>query len=160
MTAAIATPPAAVGPDPADLLWVGARPTGRRGRVVVDVVGEVDDYTAPLLAACLHGQSARSAVRRLVLDLSRVRFLSGAGVAVIEDAVRRCTARGARLELRTGGHEVLARALALAGLPADVPGADALRRRASGSPRRTAAPRRRRSRGPRNVARRSPPAGG
>jgi len=156
MTAAIATPPAAVGPDPADLLWVGARPTGRRGRVVVDVVGEVDDYTAPLLAACLRGQSARSAVRTLVLDLSRVRFLSGAGVAVIEEAAGRCAVRGARLELRTGGHEVLA----LAGLPADVSGADALRRQVAGSRRRTAAPRRRRSRGPRNVARRSPPAGG
>ena len=101
MTSATATLPVAVRPGPADLLWVGARPAGRRGRVVVDVVGDVDDYTAPLLAACLHGQSARSAVRTLVLDLSRVRSLSGAGRAVIEEAADRCAARGARLVLRS-----------------------------------------------------------
>ena len=134
MTSATATLPATVGPDPADLLWVGARPTGRRGRVVVDVVGEVDDYTAPLLAACLHGQSARSAVRTLVLDLSRVRSLSRAGHAVIEEAAERCAARGARLVLRPG-------------------------QRPPRVPTRAAPPRRGRSRGPRNVARPSPPGG-
>jgi len=132
MTAATTALPAAVGPDPADLLWVGARPADHRGRVVVEVIGEIDDYTAPLLAACLHGQSARSAVRTLVVDLSRVRSVSGAGLAIIEEAAERCAARGARLVLR----------------------------QAAGRRRRTAAPRRRRSRGPRNVARRSPPAGG
>lgn len=153
MTSAIADLPAAVRPDPADLLWVGSRPAGRRGRVVVDVIGEVDDYTAPLLAACLHGQSARSAVRTLVVDLSRVRVLSGACLAVIEEAAEHCAARGARLVLRTGRHEGV--------------GADALPRQAAGSRaqaagarRPAAAPRRGRSRGPRNVARRSPPVGG
>lgn len=145
MTSTTAALPAAVRPDPADLLWVGARPSGRRGRVVVEVVGAVDDYTAPLLAACLHGQSARSAVRTLVVDLSRARFLSDAGRAVMEEAAGRCAARGARLVLRTG--------------EPSAPVADALPRRA-GPRGGTAAPRRRRSRGPRNVARRSPPAGG
>jgi anti-anti-sigma factor len=92
----------AAGPDPADLLWVGAHPPDRRGRVVVEVVGEVDDYTAPLLASCLHGQSARAAVRTLVVDLSRVRRLSAAGVAALEEAAERCARRGARMLLRTG----------------------------------------------------------
>ena len=89
------------GPDPADLLWVGARPADGRGRVVVEAVGEVDDYTAPLLASCLRGQSARATVRTLVVDLSRVRLLSSAGVAALEEAAERCARRGARIRLRT-----------------------------------------------------------
>jgi anti-anti-sigma factor len=104
MTAAVTAPAASplVGPDPADRLWVGVRPADRRGRVVVEVIGEVDDYTAPLLDSCLHGQSARSAVRTLVVDLSRARRLSRAGVAAVEKAARRCVARGARLVVRPG----------------------------------------------------------
>jgi anti-anti-sigma factor len=90
------------GPDPDDLLWVVARPADGRGRAVVEAVGEVDDYTAPLLASCLHGQSARAAVRTLVVDLSRVRLLSAAGVAALEEAAERCARRGARMRLRTG----------------------------------------------------------
>ena len=102
-----------LGPDSADLLWVGAKPADRRGRVVVEVVGEVDEYTAPLLASCLRGQSARSAVRTLVVDLSRVRFLSCAGLALLEEAAERCAARGARLVLRTGERRGALRALEL-----------------------------------------------
>jgi anti-anti-sigma factor len=100
--AAAPAPSRLAGPDPADLLWVGARPPDRRGRVVVEAVGEVDDYTAPLLASCLHGQSARAAVRTLVVDLSRVRRLSRAGVAALEEAAQRCARRGVRMLLRPG----------------------------------------------------------
>src|SRR3712207_7139552 len=40
-----------------------------RGRVTVEVDGEVDSYTAPLLEACLHTQTGRPELRTLVVDL-------------------------------------------------------------------------------------------
>jgi anti-anti-sigma factor len=97
-------------PEPDDRLWVAARPADRRGRVVVEAVGAVDDYTAPLLASCLHGQSARAAVRTLVVDLSRVRVLSSAGIAALQGAAERCARRGARMLLRTGDRPPVSRA--------------------------------------------------
>jgi anti-sigma B factor antagonist len=105
---------AAAGPDPADLLWVAAHPPDRRGRVVVEVVGEVDDYTAPLLASCLQGQDRRRGLRALVVDLTGVRFLSCAGLTVLEAAAERCAARGTRLLLRCGDRRAVLRALELA----------------------------------------------
>jgi anti-anti-sigma factor len=112
-------PPAAVplGPDPADLLWVGVRPVDRRGRVVVEVVGEVDSSTAPLLESCLRGQAGRPGVRTLVVDLSRVGHLSCAGLAVLAEAAGRCAGRGARLVVRPGDRRVVHRALRLVGSP-------------------------------------------
>jgi anti-anti-sigma factor len=124
-----AAPLAAVplGPDPADLLWVGVRPVDRRGRAVVEVVGEVDDSTAPLLEACLRGQSARAAVRTLLVDLSQVGHLSCAGLAVLTEAAERCAGHGARLVVRPGERRIVLRVLRLAasqlvvGLPAARP---------------------------------------
>jgi anti-anti-sigma factor len=151
-------PAVPLGPDPADLLWVGATPPDRRGRVVVEVVGEVDDYTAPLLESCLRGQSARVAVRVLEVDLTRVRFLSCSAVTVLVQAAQRCARRGARLVVRPGDGSTTSRVLQLT-----VP--DLLLSPPVAAPRRERSrdrrpPRSRRSRRARTVAETSPRAGG
>ena len=47
------------GLDPGQLLSVRSLPDVRTGHVVVEVTGEVDTYTAPLLDACLRSQAGR-----------------------------------------------------------------------------------------------------
>jgi anti-sigma B factor antagonist len=106
-------------PDPVPLLSVTALPAGRPGRVVVEVIGEVDAYTAPVLDLCLQSQAARPAVREIVADLRRVTLLGTAGVTALARARRRCRARGARLLVATGGRRDVLRVLAPTGL-ADV----------------------------------------
>jgi len=88
---------------PEALLSVTGSAVDVRGRVVVAVRGEVDPYTAPLLAACLDGQIGRRKVRTVIVDLGEVSVLDAAGVAVLTRARRRCHARGARLVVRNGG---------------------------------------------------------
>jgi anti-sigma B factor antagonist len=102
-----------------DLLSVTALPGDRPGRVVVEVIGDVDGSTAPLLAACLRTQSGRRGVRELVLDLEQVTFLAVEGVAVLAQSQRRCQMRGARVVIRCGRRQSVLRPLELAGL-ADV----------------------------------------
>ena len=68
--------------DSDDLLRVSALPVDGRGRAVVEVVGQVDHYTVPLLDSCLHTHAGRPGVRTLVVDL-RGAVLSGpAGPAI------------------------------------------------------------------------------
>lgn len=110
--------PAGHGPGADDLLWVAARPIDVRGRVVVEVVGEVDHYTAPLLGSCLRGQTARRGLRELVVDVRRVTFLAGVGLALLVEARERCAARGVRLALRCDGRRAVLGSLELAGLSA------------------------------------------
>jgi anti-anti-sigma factor len=75
------------------------------GRVVVEVRGEVDAATAPLLQACLDTQSASAGLRELVVDLRGATSRDAAGATALTRARRRCAARGARLVLRgTGAH--------------------------------------------------------
>lgn len=83
-----------------DLLRVTARPMDGRGRVVVEVVGQVDAETAALLEACLRGRARAAGLRRLVVDVSGGIFLGGAGPAVLADTRRRCRQSGARLVVR------------------------------------------------------------
>jgi anti-sigma B factor antagonist len=97
MTLDVMAPPAA---DGTRLLSVAAVPVSRRGRSTVEVDGDVDAYTAPLLEACLAAQLARPGLRTLVVDLGRARFLGSAGAAVLSRARARCRAQGARLEIR------------------------------------------------------------
>lgn len=131
---------AAVAGDP--LLSVAAVPGSTHGRATVEVDGEVDAYTAPLLEACLDAQLDRTGLRTLVVDLEQVTFLGAAGVAVLVRAHARCAAQGARLVLRTPREGIVRRALQITG------GADLLepagraarrtRRRARRAERRTA----------------------
>ncbi|SES74163.1 STAS domain-containing protein [Geodermatophilus poikilotrophus] len=111
-------PPASpAAPDPDRLLSVSALPGPRPGSVVVEVIGEVDAYTAPLLDVCLDSQARQRGVREVVVDLSRVTSLGAAGVTVLARAHRRCGVRGARLVVHTGGRRRLLRALQLTGAP-------------------------------------------
>ncbi|MGY1805782.1 anti-sigma factor antagonist [Blastococcus sp. SYSU D00669] len=112
-------------------------PVRRPGRAAVEVVGEVDAYTAPLLEACLRSRAGAPGLRELVVHLDRVTFLGAAGVHVLARADRRCRVRGARLVLRTGGRRAVVRPLRLTGLadlvpvdPADAGPATRGRRRA------------------------------
>jgi anti-anti-sigma factor len=100
-------------PDPDQLLAVTTLPGTGPGRVVVEVTGEVDTYTAPLLGACLHSQSGRRGLRELIVDLEQVTLLGTAGVAALAQARRRCRMRGARLVVRCDGRR---------GVPSSSPG--------------------------------------
>jgi anti-anti-sigma factor len=104
--------PAAAQPR---MLSVTARPSTRPGRVVVEVVGDVDTFTAPLLDACLHPPATRPGTSDLVVDLRQVAFLGDAGVRAVARAVRLCRRRGARLSVRCGPG-IVGHALQLAGL--------------------------------------------
>ncbi|MGY1704840.1 anti-sigma factor antagonist [Geodermatophilus sp. SYSU D00697] len=103
-------------PDPDQLLSVQTLPDPRPGRVVVEVVGEVDSYTAPALDLCLTSQARQRGVRELVVSLGQVTFLGAAGVGVLAQADRRCRMRGGRLVVRTGGRPAVLRALQMTGL--------------------------------------------
>jgi anti-anti-sigma factor len=60
------------------------------GTLVVAVDGDVDLCTAPMLHDVLEANLSR-APRRIVVDLSLVRFLNTAGLEVLLDAHRRAT---------------------------------------------------------------------
>ncbi|MGY1602471.1 STAS domain-containing protein [Geodermatophilus sp. SYSU D00815] len=106
--------------EPGDLLSVTTVPGPHPGRAVVEVVGEVDACTAPVLEACLRTHATRPGVRELVVHLQRVGFLGAAGVGVLARTDRRCRARGARLVVRTGGRRAVLRPLELTGLTGTV----------------------------------------
>jgi anti-sigma B factor antagonist len=107
--------PADLGsPHPEQFLTVTALPRGD-SHVVLDVVGYVDAFTAPLLRACLRTQVSRPGLRELVVDVGGVEFLDEAGVSVIVEAVRRCRERGLRFRLRAHGRKHVLRSLEVAG---------------------------------------------
>ena len=112
------SPPVAGMRPPIDgaLLAVAAVPGSAHDRSIVEVDGEVDSYTAPLLAACLDAQTGRPGLRTLVVDLHRVRFLGAAGAAVLARAHARCAAQGARLVVRCPEQGIVRRALQVTGL--------------------------------------------
>ena len=134
------------GLDPGQLLSVRSLPDVRTGHVVVEVTGEVDTYTAPLLDACLRSQAGRRGVLEVVVDLRGVTFLGAVGVTALARAYRRCRMHGARLMIRTGGHRNVEHSLELTGL-ADVVAANrpmpspAPHGRTACGPRRDQAPR-------------------
>ena len=138
-------------PEREQLLSVTVRSGGPRGQTVVEVVGEVDAYTAPVLDACLTSQSRRPGLHELAVEMRQVTFLGAAGVTALAQADRRCRMRGARLVIRTGGRRAVLRPLQLTGLGELV----ALEQRPPGrAPREATRPRRRLRRGPARHSRR------
>lgn len=126
--------------QPGRLLSVSTVPGTGSGRVVVEVIGEIDTYTAPALEDCLHRLIQRG-LSVLIVDLAQVDFLSAAGVTVLARAHRRCDMRGARLVVRSGGQRPVLRPLQLTGFtdmvavdPADL---ERLLQRGSPIPMRT-----------------------
>jgi anti-sigma B factor antagonist len=117
------------GPDPVELLSVSSLPGTRTGQVVVEVIGEVDTYTAPVLDLCLRSQ-VRPGFREVVVDLRGVTFLGTAGITGLAGARQRYRMLGAGLVIRAGGRRNVLHSLEQTGL-ADVvavePGAHQLR---------------------------------
>ena len=85
-----------------------------RGRVVVEVVGEVDTFTAPLLRSVLDTHLQLQPTE-LVIDLFGIQFLGSAGLAVLVETHKSARDRdvGLRLIITTGA---VARALTVTGL--------------------------------------------
>jgi anti-sigma B factor antagonist len=69
------------------------------GDKVVTVRGEVDTYSAPQLRACLD-EVVRSGQRRIVVDVSDVRFIDSSGVGVLVASIKRLRPDGRTLVLR------------------------------------------------------------
>jgi len=80
------------------------------GVAVLTVTGEVDIATAPRLAEMLQSRLCTQ-LRRLVLDLSDVRFLGVAGVSAIMTAELRARCAGVEMVVVAGGNRPVTRAL-------------------------------------------------
>lgn len=77
-------------------LSVGSRAVA--GHTVVEVHGEVDVYTAPMLRERLL-ELINGGAHRLVVDLSRVDFLDSTGLGVLVGALKRLRTSGGVLAL-------------------------------------------------------------
>ena len=77
-------------------LSVGSRAVG--GHTVVEVHGEVDVYTAPMLRERLI-ELIRGGARSLVVDLSQVDFLDSTGLGELVGALKRLRTAGGVLVL-------------------------------------------------------------
>lgn len=94
-----------------------------RGAATVVVAGELDALTAPSLASELRSQLAR-AERDVVVDVSEVTFMAGAGLHVLMAAAAQAARAGIRMRIRTTGSRAVDRVLAAAGDENLLPRAD------------------------------------
>jgi anti-anti-sigma factor len=81
---------------------------GRTARTVVQVTGEVDVATSPLLAAAV-ARAMESGTRDridLVVDLAQVRFIDASGINVLVNAAHQARAAGGTLALRSPSRSV------------------------------------------------------
>jgi anti-anti-sigma factor len=69
--------------------------------LIVQVAGEVDLLTAPRMSRALD-HATSTCPRLVVVDLSKVKFLSGAGLSVLEAAHRRAEGRTCLRVVATG----------------------------------------------------------
>lgn len=83
--------------------------------VVVSAVGEIDQVTAPALQDQLSRVIA-SKPRRLVIDLSRVSFLSAAGLSVLISVRQAAARQDIALQLRAPNRRMVVRMLDITGL--------------------------------------------
>lgn len=122
---------------PEKFLAVNARPGDGR-RVVLDVAGEVDTFTAPLLQACVRAQLSRPGIRELVLDMGGVEFLGVAGISAVAEAARRSRERGVRFRLRSHGRPQVVHPLELSGVIDDIRASEAVEARERSALRKAA----------------------
>ena len=88
---------------------------GDPAAVVVSAVGEIDQVTAPPLQDQLSRVIA-SKPRRLVIDLSRVSFLSAAGLSALISARQATAQQDIALQLRAPNRRMVVRMLEITGL--------------------------------------------
>jgi anti-anti-sigma factor len=88
---------------------------GDSAAVVVSAVGEIDQVTAPALQDQLSRVIA-SKPRRLVIDLSRVSFLSAAGLSVLISVRQAAARQDIALQLRAPNRRMVVRMLDITGL--------------------------------------------
>ena|SRR5947207_15772285 len=69
------------------------------GEVVVDIRGELDDFTAPRLRETLEGL-AEEGFADLILDLGDMTFIDSTGLGVLVGALKRSQARHGQVTLR------------------------------------------------------------
>ena len=87
-----------------------------RDGIVLLVDGEIDMLTAPKLSAIVDAALRSDGVRRCVVDLSRVRFMSSAGIAMLQRAVNAADGNGVRLQVVVGAAQAVIRPLQVIGL--------------------------------------------
>jgi anti-anti-sigma factor len=85
----------------------------RPGVQVYALIGEIDLATAPIMRRALT-ESEQRRIPRMVVDLSRVRFLGVAGACVLMTAADRARDQQRRLSL-AGGDRAVSRALEVTG---------------------------------------------
>jgi anti-sigma B factor antagonist len=100
---------------PSDGFAISARPSGTHA-VLVEILGDLDIQTVPQATAFL-AQVTATTPRHLIIDLTSVRFLASAGIALLLAAQSGQDGIHGRLHLLgvTGNHPV-ERPLALVGL--------------------------------------------
>jgi len=103
--------------EPADRQPLTARRTRYRDDLyVVTIAGELDLKTAPELSRVMHGDLPPV----LVADLTRVTFLSAAGLRVLVETAERAGSAGCTLGLVADGPLAL-RVLRMSGVAASIP---------------------------------------
>lgn len=75
-------------------------------RTVVDVVGEIDLYTAPLLRAALN-EAVADGARRIVVDMTGTQFLDSTGLGVLVGGLKRVRTVDGDLELVCSSEKIL-----------------------------------------------------
>jgi anti-sigma B factor antagonist len=87
------------------------------GVCIIEIAGELDALTSPLLEQCLREQLA-SAPGHLVIDLTEVTFLGSSGLATLVACVREAEAAGAgsSVHLTGASHRAIRRPMELVGL--------------------------------------------
>jgi anti-sigma B factor antagonist len=87
------------------------------GVSVIEIAGELDALTTPLLDECLREQR-RAGLNHLVIDLSAVTFLGSSGLAALVQCSRKLEAQGSgsKVHLTGTSHRAIRRPLELVGL--------------------------------------------
>jgi anti-sigma B factor antagonist len=83
---------------------------------LIRLAGELDMATAPVLADYLREQTGPPGATHLVLDLTAVRFLASAGVALLVNAVNTDQAAGSVYLIGVTGNAHVTRVLELTGV--------------------------------------------